>query len=162
MDATTQLLQHNAAYAESFDQEALGAPPTLKVAVVTCMDCRIDPARALGLDAGEAHVIRNAGGVVTEDVIRSLSISQHRLGTEEIMVLHHTHCGMLAFADEEFAAALERETGERPGWQAGGFRDLDGDVRDSVRRVLASPFIPHKRVRGFVFDVHTGRIREVS
>jgi carbonic anhydrase len=127
------------------------------------MDARLDPARALGLEPGDAHVIRNAGGVVTDDVIRSLSISQHELGTEEILVMHHTKCGLLTFTDEEFASARERDTGQRPEWGAGTFRDLEEDVRESVRRILESPFIPRKGgVRGFVYEVETGRVREVS
>jgi carbonic anhydrase len=162
MNATNELLQRNRAYHASFAHGSLSAPPALKVALVTCMDARIDPAAALGIGAGEAHVIRNAGGVVTDDVIRSLSVSQHHLGTREIVLMHHTACGMMSFTDEEFAAARERETGELPPWRAGSFRDLEEDVRVSVQRVLDSPFIPHKRsVRGFVYEVESGRVREV-
>jgi carbonic anhydrase len=127
------------------------------------MDARLDPARALGLEPGDAHVIRNAGGIVTDDVIRSLSISQHELGTDEILVVHHTKCGLLTFTDEDFASARERDSGRRPEWSAGTFRDLEEDVRDSVRRIIESPFIPHKGgVRGFVYEVESGRVREVN
>jgi carbonic anhydrase len=163
MSATTQLLSRNAEYAATFDLAALAAAPSLRVAIVTCMDARLDPARALGLEPGDAHVIRNAGGVVTDDVIRSLSISQHELGTEEIALIHHTRCGLLTFSDEEFASARERDSGRRPEWAAGTFRDLEQDVRESVRRILDCPFIPRKDlVRGFVYEVESGRVREVS
>jgi carbonic anhydrase len=162
MDATPQLLQKNEAYAASFDHPGLPAQPALKVALVSCMDARLDPARALGFDVGDAHVIRNAGGIVTDDVIRSLSISQHQLGTEEVIILHHTDCGLLKFTDEEFAKAREHSVGVRPTWSVGTFADLEQDVRDSVRLVLDSPFVPRKEsVRGFVYDVETGRAREV-
>jgi len=163
MTVIDALLEHNAANAAGFGGEALPAPPALKLAVVTCMDARLDPARALGLAEGDAHVIRNAGGVVTDDVIRSLSISQHHLGTEEIMLLHHTRCGMQTFTDEEFAQALEQAQGVRPQWTARTFTDLEDDLRDSVRRIKESPFIPHTgNVRAFVYEVETGRVREVS
>ena len=163
MTATDQLLQNNQPYVADFDQASLGAPPALKIAIVTCMDARLDPARALGLQEGDAHVIRNAGGVVTDDVIRSLSISQHHLGTEEVFLLHHTACGLQTFTDEEFAAQRERSTGARPSWAARTFRDLEQDVRDGIQRVLDSPFIPRKdSVRGFVYEVETGRVREVD
>ena len=163
MDATDQLLQNNDRYAASFDEVGLSAPPALKVAIVTCMDARLDPARALGLKPGDAHVIRNAGGVVTDDVIRSLSISQHHLDTEEIVLLQHTKCGMLTFTDEEFAAARELSRGLRPPWAARTFGDLEAEVREGVRSVLESPFVPRKQsVRGFVYDVDTGTVREVS
>jgi carbonic anhydrase len=127
------------------------------------MDARLIPSRVLGLDEGEAHVIRNAGGVVTEDAIRSLSLSQHMLGTEEIVLIHHTDCGLLKVTDEEFAAKLEEETGRRPVWSAEAFSDLEQDVRDSIARLKASPFIPRKNsIRGFVYDVKTGELREVG
>jgi carbonic anhydrase len=162
MNATAQLLLNNEAHAASFDSGGVAAAPALKIAIVACMDARLDPARALGLEAGDAHVIRNAGGVVTEDVIRSLSISQHKLGTEEIVLLHHTDCGLLTFTDEEFARARELSTGLQPPWLAGTFGDLDESVRDGRRRILESPFIPRKgSVRGFVYDVESGRVREV-
>ncbi len=161
MEATT-LLTRNSRYVEAFDKGELAAPPALRVAIVTCMDARLDPARALGLDEGDAHVIRNAGGVVTDDVIRSLSISQHELGTEAVMLIHHTRCGMQTFTDEQFAAAREADSGERPPWSARTFSDLEEDVRDSVRRVRESPFLPRTEdVRGFVYEVETGRVREV-
>jgi carbonic anhydrase len=133
------------------------------MAVVACMDARLNVYGALGLEEGEAHVIRNAGGVVSDDVIRSLAISQRLLGTEEIVLIHHTDCGMLTFTDDEFKAAIEKDTGIRPGWAAEAFPDLDGDVRQSIARVKASPFIPKKdAVRGFVYEIETGRLREVS
>lgn len=163
MDATTTLIERNQAYAADFDRAGLAAPPALKIAIVTCMDARLHPGRAFGLDLGDAHVIRNAGGVVTDDVIRSLSISQHHLGTTEVMVVHHTQCGMLTFTDEEFARALEQEAGERPTWAARTFQDLEQDVLDGVERIRQSPFIPHRdNVRGFVYDVATGQIHEVA
>jgi carbonic anhydrase len=162
MNATNELLERNRSYRERFAQGQLPAPPALKIAVVTCMDARIDPVAVLGIGAGEAHVIRNAGGVVTDDVIRSLSVSQHHLGTMEVVLMHHTACGMMTFTDEEFAVARERETGTRPPWPAGTFGDLEEDVRAGVRRVLDSAFIPHKQsVRGFVYEVESGRVREV-
>lgn len=163
MSSTEQLLSNNESYAAGFEHEGLGAPPAMRIAVVACMDARLDPARVLGIGVGDAHVIRNAGGVVTDDVIRSLAISQYHLGTDEIMLLHHTRCGMQTFSDAEFADTLERETGERPSWSARTFEDLDQDVRDSIRRIRESPFIPRRDgVRGFVYEVETGRVREVS
>lgn len=157
------LLKANDRYVASFDRGGLPAPPARRVAIVTCMDARLDPAKALGLVEGDAHVIRNAGGVVTDDVIRSLSISQHHLGTTQVMVLHHTRCGMQTFSDEEFADQLESETGQRPEWSARTFTDLEGDVRDSVRRVRESLFLTHTdQVRGFVYEVETGRVRQVQ
>jgi carbonic anhydrase len=163
MTATDQLLQNNAAYASNFELAGLASPPALKVAIVACMDARLDPAPALGLRDGDAHVIRNAGGVVTDDVIRSLSISQHELGTEEIVLLHHTGCGMMTFTDEEFAQARESDAGQRPPWSARTFADLQANVRDSIERIRSSPFIPRRQsVRGFVYEVESGRVREVS
>jgi carbonic anhydrase len=163
MDATATLIERNQAYAEDFDRGGLASPPALKIAIVTCMDARLHPAKAFGLDLGDAHVIRNAGGVVTDDVIRSVSISQHHLGTTEVMVVHHTQCGMLTFTDEDFAQALEQEAGERPTWAARTFQDLEEDVRDGVQRIRQSPFIPHRdNVRGFVYDVATGQVHEVG
>jgi carbonic anhydrase len=126
------------------------------------MDARLAPARILGLQQGDAHVIRNAGGVVTDAEIRSLSISQHLLGTTEIMVIQHTDCGMMKITDEEFAERMEREAGERPPWRAHAFDDLEESVRESKRRIEASPFIPSKDVRGFVYDVDSGELREVT
>lgn len=163
MSQTEELLRNNEAYVESFDSGDLPLPPARKLAVVACMDARLDPARVLGLGEGDAHVIRNAGGVITDDSIRSLAISQHLLGTEEIVLIHHTDCGMLTFSDEEFANRLEQESGERPTWQARTFGDLEQDVRDSVRQIEESPFIPRKdSVRGFVYEVESGRLREVQ
>jgi carbonic anhydrase len=163
MTATDELLRNNEAYAASFDHEDLPARPGMKVAVVACMDARLDPARALGLNEGDAHVIRNAGGVVTEDAIRSLAISQHHLGTEEIVLLHHTQCGMQTFTDEDFADARERSRGQRPAWPAGTFNDVEQDLRESISRIMECPFIPRKdSVRGFVYAVESGRIHEVT
>lgn len=162
MSATDQLLENNKAYADGFAKRDLPLSPDQKVAVLACMDARLDPARALGLEEGDAHVIRNAGGLVTDEEIRSLAISQHLLGTEEIVVIHHTDCGMLTVDDDEFADKLEHASGERPAWSARSFSDLDEGVRESVRRIRDSPFIPHKSsVRGFVYDVQTGQLREV-
>lgn len=162
MSATSQLLHHNQSYAADFDYASVGAPPRLKLAIVTCMDARIDPARAFGLEPGDAHVIRNAGGVVTDDVIRSLTISQHYLGTEEILVVQHTQCGLLTFTDEAFARELELETGARPPWQALAFTDLEKSVRDGVNRIRTDPFIARTgSVSGFVYEVETGRVRPV-
>ena len=162
MSVIDELVQNNRRYAEGFDKADLPAPPSTGVAIVACMDARFHD-RALGLEEGEAHVIRNAGGVITADEIRSLSISQHQLGTREIMLIHHTGCGLLSFSDDEFSAKLEQETGERPAWSPEAFDDLEGSVRESVRRIKASPFIPHKdSIRGFVYEVETGRLREVQ
>ena len=141
----------------------LPAAPAKKLAVVACMDARLDPAELLGLELGDAHVIRNAGGVVTDDEIRSLAISQHLLGTEEIVLIHHTECGMLKISDEEFADLLEEDSGERPHWRAHAFADLDENVRNSMRLIRESPFIPRTdKVRGYVYDVNTGELREVT
>ena len=162
MPARSQLLANNGIYASGFAHGGMPAPPASKVAIVTCMDARLDPAKALGLELGDAHVIRNAGGVVTDDVIRSLSISQHYLGTDEILVIHHTKCGMMTFTDEQFATELEQAGGARPTWEAQTFTDLEQDVRDGVGTIEASPFIPRTaNVRGFVYDVDTGEVREV-
>jgi carbonic anhydrase len=156
-----ELLENSREYTKGFEQGDLPAPPAKKLAVVACMDARLIPTRVLGLEEGDAHVIRNAGGVVTDGEIRSLAISQHLLGTEEIVLLNHTDCGMLNLTDEEFASRMEEETGSRPQWSAESFSDLDENVRESIRRIVASPFIPHKNVRGFVYDVKTGALREV-
>jgi carbonic anhydrase len=162
VSTTDELLANNDSYASSFDKGDLPAPPGRKVAIVACMDARLSVYGVLGLQEGDAHVIRNAGGVVTDDAIRSLAISQRLLGTEEIILIHHTGCGMLTFSDDEFRAAIEKDTGIRPEWAAEAFSDLDGDVRQSIARVRASPFIPRKEsVRGFVYEVETGRLREV-
>ncbi len=162
MSVTDQLLDNSRRYAAEFDKGDLPLPPAKKVAVVACMDARLIPTRVLGLDEGDAHVIRNAGGVVTDDEIRSLSISQHLLGTEEIILIHHTDCGMLTFTDEQFKERLEQETGAVPDWEVECFSDLDEDVRKSIRRIQDSPFIPRKNVRGFVYDVTDGSLREVE
>lgn len=162
MSATDDVLRNNDAYAETFGHGELPAPPAKKLVVVTCMDARIDVHAVLGAPPGDVHVLRNAGGVITDDVIRSLAISQRMLGTEEVLLMHHTRCGMQSFSNDEFADALEKETGSRPDWSPGAFSDTEEDVRESMRRVKESPFIPHKdRVRGFVYDVETGRLREV-
>jgi carbonic anhydrase len=160
---TDDLLTNNQAYAENFDKGSLPMPPGAKLAVVACMDARLNVYGILGLSEGEAHVIRNAGGVVTDDEIRSLAISQRLLGTEEIILIHHTDCGMLTFTDDQFKQSIQEETGIKPEWAAEAFTDLDADVRQSIARIQASPFIPHKdAVRGFVYEVETGRLREVS
>jgi carbonic anhydrase len=162
MSTTDDVLRNAEDYASSFDKGDLPMPPGRKLAVVACMDARLIPTRVLGLDEGDAHVIRNAGGVVTDDTIRSLAISQHKLGTEEIILIHHTDCGMLTFKDDDFKESLQQETGVKPEWAAEAFSDLDGDVRQSIARIQASPFIPNKNVRGFVYEVETGKLREVS
>jgi carbonic anhydrase len=163
MTETDQLLENARAYAEGFDKGDLAVPPSKRVAVLACMDARLIPTRVLGLNEGDAHVIRNAGGVVTDDAIRSLAISQNLLGTEEIVLLHHTDCGMLTFTDEQLASKLEDETGQRPEWRAHAFSDLEQDVRDSIARLKESPFVPNKAsIRGFVYDVKTGELREVT
>jgi carbonic anhydrase len=163
MSTTDELLQNNQRYAESFDKGDLPLPPAKKIAVVTCMDARLSPYVMLGLNEGDAHVIRNAGGVVTDDEIRSLAISQRLLGTEEVMVIHHTDCGMLTFTDDEFRRQIQDETGVKPQWAAEAFPELEEDVRQSVARIQASPFIPNKdSVRGFVYEVETGVLREVA
>src|SRR5947209_345758 len=162
MTVTDDYLANNADYAKSFDGP-LPLPPSKHVAVLACMDARIDVYRVLGLNEGEAHVIRNAGGVVTDDAIRSLAISQRLLGTNEIILIHHTDCGMLTFTDDDFKKSIQDETGIKPAWAAEAFPDLDEDVRQSIARIKASPFIPNKdSVRGFVFDVASGKLEEVT
>ena len=161
MTFTEEVLANNQRYAETFSGP-LPLPPSKHLAVVACMDARLNVYAALGLNEGEAHVIRNAGGVVTADEIRSLSISQRLLGTEEIILIHHTDCGMLTFTDDEFKAGIEQETGIKPEWAAEAFPDVVADVRQSIARIKASPFIPKTdHVRGFIFDVATGRLDEV-
>ncbi len=163
MTNTDELLRNAEEYAASFDRGKLPLPPAKKVAVVACMDARIVPSRLLGIHEGDAHVIRNAGGVITDDEIRSLAISQRLLGTEEIILIHHTDCGMLTFTDESFKQAIQDDTGIRPNWSVETFSDLDNDVRQSIARIQASPFIPNKgSVRGFVYDVDDGSLREVG
>jgi carbonic anhydrase len=163
MSVTDDLLRNNEAHAASFDEPGLPASPRKKVVVVACMDTRLDPYAVLGLRAGDAHILRNAGGVVTDDVIRSLAISQRLLGTEEIVLIHHTGCGMLTFTDDAFKRSIHHDVGVVPEWDAGAFTDLDEAVRRSIARITASPFVPHTdHVRGFVYDVATGRLREVT
>ena len=163
MSATDELLANARRYAESFDQGGRPLPPAKKVAVVACMDARILPSHVLGLEVGDAHVIRNAGGVVSADTIRSLTISQRLLGTEEVILLHHTDCGMLTFSDDDFRRSIQEDTGIKPDWHSESMTDLEDDVRQSIARVKASPFIPNKgSVRGFVYDVETGELREVT
>src|SRR5437870_5004482 len=162
MSQTEQLLRNNEAYAKSFKKGSLPLPPSRKVAVLACMDARLDVNKILGLEEGDAHVIRNAGGVATDDAIRSLVISQRLLGTEEIVLVHHTDCGMLTFVDDEVKAQIESETGIRPPFALEAFPDVETDVRQSMARIKASPFIPRKEsVRGFVYDVRTGALTEV-
>jgi carbonic anhydrase len=163
MSVTDELLQRNQHYARSFAKGDLPMPPARKLVVVACMDARLNPYGMLGLQEGDAHVIRNAGGVVTDDVIRSLLISQRLLGTSEVVLIHHTDCGMLTFRDDEVKAAVEADTGLRPPFALEAFSDLDQDVRQSIARIKASPFVPHKTsVRGFVYDVGSGQLREVA
>jgi carbonic anhydrase len=161
MSATDELLANNARYVEQF-AGLLPLPPAKGVAVVACMDARLNVYAVLGLEEGEAHVIRNAGGVITDDEIRSLAISQRLLGTREIILIHHTECGMLTFTDDAFKRAIQDDTGIKPAWAAEAFDNLEEDVRQSKARITASPFIPHKdAIRGFVFDVATGKLNEV-
>ena len=162
MTITDEYLENNTRYASTFSGP-LPLPPAKHVAVVACMDARLNLYAALGLNDGEAHVIRNAGGVVTADEIRSLAISQRLLGTREIILIHHTDCGMLTFTDDAFKRAIEQETGVKPEWAAESFNDIDADVRQSIARIKASAFIPHKdSIRGFVFDVGSGKLLEVA
>ena len=163
MSIIERLIEQNRAYASSFSSGDLPTPPAKKLAVLACMDARLDVHKILGLSVGDAHVIRNAGGVVTDDVIRSLLISQRLLGTEEIVLIHHTECGMLSFADDDLKRSIEKETGIRPPFALEAFDDLEADVRQSLARIESSPFIPRKSsVRGFVYDVRTGRLAEVK
>ena len=163
MSATDELLRNNEAYAEEFDKADLPLPPAKGVAVVACMDARLDGHKILGLEEGDAHVIRNAGGVITDDEIRSLAISQRLLGTREVILIHHTDCGMLTFTDDELKQQIQEDVGVKPHFSMESFSDLEEDVRQSVARIQHSPFIPHKDlVRGFVYEVETGRLREVS
>jgi carbonic anhydrase len=162
VSVTDELLANADSYAASFDKGDLPLPPARKIAIVACMDARLNPYGLLGLQEGDAHVIRNAGGVITDDEIRSLSISQRLLGTEEIVLVHHTDCGMLTFTDDDFKRSVQDDTGIKPEWAAEAFPDLDEDVRQSIARIKASPFIPRKNVRGFVYQVEDGKLREVS
>ena len=163
MSTTDQLLANAKTYADGFDKGDLPLPPARKVAVVACMDARLDPQKVLGLAEGDGHVIRNAGGVVTDDAIRSLAISQRLLGTEEIILIHHTDCGMVTFSDDEFRRGIQEEIGVKPQWAAEAFPDAEEDVRQSIGRIQASPFIPRKTsVRGFLYHVEDGSLQEVS
>ena len=163
MTATDDALKNNAQYAEGFDKADLPLPPALNLTVVACMDARLDTHKLLGIQEGDAHVIRNAGGVVTDDVIRSLVISQRLLGTREVVLIHHTDCGMLTFRDDAVKDAIQADTGLRPSFAMEAFGDLEGDVRQSIARIKASPFVPVKdQIRGFVYDCATGRLNEVS
>jgi carbonic anhydrase len=162
MSVIDEFLASNEAYARGFEKGGLAMPPLKQIAVVACMDARLESGAMLGLEEGDAHVIRNAGVVVTDDVIRSLTISQRLLGTREIMVIHHTDCGMLTFRDDDLKAKIAEETGFKPPFALEAFSDVDEDVRQSVARIQASPYIPHKEwVRGFVYEVESGRLREV-
>jgi carbonic anhydrase len=163
MTVTDELLQNAERYAADFDRGSLPLPPAKHVAIVACMDARLNPYGLLGLSEGDAHVIRNAGGVITDDEIRSLAISQRLLGTEEIILIHHTDCGMLTFSDDDFRNDLQKEIGIKPEWAAEAFQDLEEDVRQSIARIKASPFIPRKdAVRGFIYDVSTGALDEIG
>ncbi len=163
MSQTEELLKNNETYARSFTKGNLPLPPSRKVAVLACMDARLDVHKILGLEEGEAHVIRNAGGVATDDALRSLVISQRLLGTEEIILIHHTDCGMLTFTDDDVKRKIQSETGIRPPFALEAFPNLEEDVRQSIARIKASPFIPRKeRILGFVYDVKTGRVSEVA
>ena len=163
MSVTDELLQNNSAYAESFEKGDLPLPPAKGVAVVACMDARLDVHKILGLREGDAHVIRNAGGVITDDEIRSLTISQRLLGTREIILIHHTDCGMLTFSDDELKAQIHEDVGLKPHFSMESFSDLEEDVHQSIARIRHSPFIPNKQsVRGFIYEVETGRLREVT
>jgi len=163
MSATDELVHNNESYAKSFGKGSLPIPPAKHLAVLACMDARLDVHKILGLQEGDAHIIRNAGGVVTDDAIRSLVISQRLLGTNEIVLIHHTDCGMLSFKDDDLKRKIEDEVGIKPPFALEAFPNLEGDVRQSIARIQASPFIPNKSsVRGFVYDVHTGRLNEVK
>ena len=163
MTITDELVRNSEQYADSFDKGDLSLPPAKHVAVVACMDARLNVYGLLGLAEGDAHVIRNAGGIVTQDELRSLAISQRLLGTTEIILIHHTDCGMLTFTDDEFRKSIEAETGVKPTWAAEAFTDLDADVRQNIARIRAESAIPIKHsVRGFVYDVAAGTLREVS
>jgi carbonic anhydrase len=158
-----ELLENNGAFAAALEPRHLDIRPTRQLAVVTCMDSRLDVFQALGLRDGEAHILRNAGGVITDDVIRSLAVSQRRLGTREVMLIHHTDCGMQSLSDDGFRAELQQATGVAPAFAIESFSDLDANVRQSILRVRRSAFLPHRdRVRGFVYDVDSHRLREVE
>src|SRR5260370_33329602 len=163
MSVTDELVRTNESYARKFDKGGLAMPPARHVAILACMDARLDVHKILGLDEGDAHVIRNAGGVATDDAIRSIVISQRLLGTKEIILIHHTDCGMLTFKDDEVKRQIESEVGIRPAFALAAFPDLEEDVRQSIARIQASPFIPNKSsVRGFIYDVRSGKLDEVK
>lgn len=162
MSVTDDLLENNRRWAGGFEKRGLSNRPAKKVAVVACMDARFLPSRVLGVEEGDAHIIRNAGGVVTDDEIRSLAISQHLLGTEEIILIHHTNCGLEGIGEEEIRAQLRDAAGIEPPWRIEAFTDVNESVRESMRRITESPFIPHKNVRGFVYEVESGLLREVE
>ncbi len=162
MSVTDELVRNNESYARTFNKGSLSLPPAKHVAVLACMDARLDVHKILGLEEGDAHVIRNAGGVATDDAIRSVVISQRLLGTNEIVLIHHTDCGMLTFKDDELKRQIESDVGIRPSFALEAFPNLEDDVRQSIARIQASPFIPNKSsVRGFIYDVKTGRLNEV-
>jgi carbonic anhydrase len=162
MSTTDELVRNNEPYTKAFDKGDLPMPPGKRIAILACMDARLNVYGIFGLREGDAHIIRNAGGVVTDDAIRSLAISQRLLGTDEIVLVHHTGCGMLTFTDDDFRQQIEQDTGVRPHWAAEAFSDPDQDVRQSIARINASPFIPRKNVRGFVYEVEKGSLREVK
>jgi carbonic anhydrase len=163
MAATDEMVRSSERYSEQFEMGHLALPPAKRVAVLACMDARLNPYALLGLSEGDAHIIRNAGGVLTDDAVRSLAISQHLLGTEEIVLIHHTDCGMLTFTDEDFKSRLQESAGVRPEWPVHTFSDIEGDLRDAMQRIKLSPFIPKTdKVRGFVYEVETGKLREVG
>lgn len=163
MSQADKLLKNNEFYAKGFKKGNLQIPPSRKLAVLACMDARLDVNSILGLEEGEAHIIRNAGGIVTDDAVRSLVISQRLLGTEEIVLIHHTDCGMLTFKDDDVKKEIEKETGIKPPFALEAFSNLDADIRQSIARIKASPFVPRKdKIRGFVYDVKSGRLREVK
>ena len=163
MSVTDELVRHNQTYAGSFKKGDLPLPPAKHVAVLACMDARLDVHKILGLQEGDAHIIRNAGGAATDDAIRSLAISQRLLGTKEIILIHHTDCGMLTFHDDDLKRKIEEETGIRPAFALEAFANLEDDVKQSIARIKASPFIPNKSsVRGFVYDVRSGKLNEVG
>ncbi len=163
MSVTDELLKNNEVYATGFNKGGLPLPPAKKLAVVACMDARLNVYGILGLEEGQAHVIRNAGGVVTDDVIRSLTISQRLLGTTDVILIHHTDCGMLTFTDDGVKRQIQDDAGVKPAFSLEAFPDLDEDVRQSIARIKASPFVPSKsNIRGFVYEVESGRLREVS
>lgn len=161
MSSTDELLSNNSSYAAGFTKGDLPLPPAKKVAVLACMDARLDPAKALGLQEGDAHVIRNAGGVASEDALRSLVISQRLLGTEEIILVHHTDCGMETFSDDAVKEQIRADTGLRPSFALEAFPKAEEDVKQTAARIKANPFVPKKHIRGFVYEVETGRLREI-